>query len=370
MRHPLQAICPYFAMFPEEFARGHIEQFTVRGDLVFDPFSGRGTTAFEAVNCGRQAGACDVNPVAYCITAAKVAPPKLADVLDEIARIERAYSTADNAGLREIRRCLPEFFGRAFHWCSLEQLLFLRQSLEWRESSLHRFITALVLGSLHGDRDKSPSYFSNQMPRTISPKPAYAVRYWRKNNLWPHKRDVFGIIKQRAEFRLRSEVPSSCGIVKLCDVRDAHREFVECTGKVKAVVTSPPYFNVTNYEEDQWLRLWFLGGEPHPTYGRVSRDDRYTDKHRYWCFLSEAWKGIAPLLRSDAVLVCRMGGCGMSCDEITEGLLTSVRQSFENARLLRAPQESEIKGSQTHAFRPGSKGCKYEWDYVIRLESP
>ena len=41
-------------------------------------------------------------------------------------------------------------------------------------------------------------------------------------------------------------------------------------GPIRLVVTSPPYLDVTNFEEDQWLRLWFLGGPPFPTRGRIS----------------------------------------------------------------------------------------------------
>ena len=49
MRNRLHSICPYFAMFPEEFARNHIENLTDKGDLVLDPFSGRGTTLLQAL---------------------------------------------------------------------------------------------------------------------------------------------------------------------------------------------------------------------------------------------------------------------------------------------------------------------------------
>ena len=30
--------------------------------------------------------------------------------------------------------------------------------------------------------------------------------------------------------------------------------------RAKLLLTSPPYFGVTNYHYDQWLRLWLLGG--------------------------------------------------------------------------------------------------------------
>src|SRR5260370_33378460 len=64
MRHRFHALCPYFAMFPESFASTWIERLTKPGEVVLDPFSGRGTTAFQALLMRRRAIACDVNDVA------------------------------------------------------------------------------------------------------------------------------------------------------------------------------------------------------------------------------------------------------------------------------------------------------------------
>ena len=36
-RHPLHAICPYFAMFPESFVREHVDMLSKKGDWVSDP---------------------------------------------------------------------------------------------------------------------------------------------------------------------------------------------------------------------------------------------------------------------------------------------------------------------------------------------
>ena len=55
MRHRLHALCPYFAMFPESFAETWIDQLSKPGEIVLDPFSGRGTTAFQSMLMGRQA---------------------------------------------------------------------------------------------------------------------------------------------------------------------------------------------------------------------------------------------------------------------------------------------------------------------------
>lgn len=183
-KHRLHALCPYFAMFPETFARDNILRYTRTGELVLDPFSGRGTTLLEALLNDRDAIACDVNPVAYCVSAAKAEPPKLSRVICELNRLQADFLFASRRIEHEMAN-LPLFFRRAFHSSTLRVLLFLRSALEWKRLPTHRFIAALLLGHLHGECDRSVQYLSNQMPHTISTKPDYSLRYWRKNHLSP-----------------------------------------------------------------------------------------------------------------------------------------------------------------------------------------
>lgn len=367
MRNPLHSICPYFAMFPETFAEEHIKRFTSEGEYVFDPFSGRGTTLFQALLMGRRAIATDTNPVAFCISAAKSRVPTFATVIREIECLEAQFERFSHKTLIDERQKLTSFFHRAFYYSTLEQLLFLRRILNWRHSLVHRFITAMVLGSLHGDMDKSPSYFSNQMPRTISPKPKYSIEYWQRLNLWPRKRNVFQILRDCAVLRLTNGRPKVKGQVALIDAREAASAFPSLHGKIKAVITSPPYLDVTNYEEDQWLRLWFLGSEERPMYNKFSQDNRHKNKALYWKFLEEVWQGIIPLVQDNATLVCRMGAKSIEPKQIHDSLLASVRKAFPKSELITRPKASMLRNRQTNAFRPGSKGCLFEIDYLIRL---
>jgi hypothetical protein len=355
-------------MFPEGFAEEQIERYSSRGDLICDPFSGRGTTLLQGLLLKRRAVATDINPVAYCISAAKADAPPLAVVTREIRTLQGLYLDANHESLETERLLLPPFFRRSFYHSTLREILFLRSVLRWRDARVHRFIAALALGSLHGEMDKSSSYFSNQMPRTISTKPDYSVDYWNRLNLWPKKRDVFELLLKRAEFRLRKEdIPEITGEVALGDARTSASFFPNSLGKVKLIVTSPPYLNVTSYEEDQWLRLWFLGNEPNPTYGQVSRDDRYLNAEKYWKFLTEAWQGGAALLAPNATLVCRIGAKGLSLEEITCGLRNSLRDAFPKLRRKKPPVVSKIRNRQTEYFRPGSKGCLYEMDFAFSV---
>jgi len=53
----------YRACFKPQLPRFFIERLTQPGDLVYDPFMGRGTTLLEAVLLGRRAAGCDINPL-------------------------------------------------------------------------------------------------------------------------------------------------------------------------------------------------------------------------------------------------------------------------------------------------------------------
>ena len=100
-KHVLHALCPYFAMFPHTFARQQILQHTKLGDIVLDPFSGRGTTLLESRLLGRPAVALDINPVAALVTGAKAEIPQLHSVEQRLYELEREYGESEKAALIE-----------------------------------------------------------------------------------------------------------------------------------------------------------------------------------------------------------------------------------------------------------------------------
>jgi hypothetical protein len=64
----------YPARFGERFVREAVSSFSRRGDLVFDPFCGGGTTVVEALSQGRMAVGSDLSELALFIAAAKTTP--------------------------------------------------------------------------------------------------------------------------------------------------------------------------------------------------------------------------------------------------------------------------------------------------------
>ena len=363
MRHPLHSICPYFAMFPEEFVARQIYAYTQRGDTIFDPFSGRGTTVFESLLHGRPAAGVDINPVAACISGAKADAPLLTSVDRRLRRLEEmapdAHPLAAPAG---------DFFSACFHPHTLQQLLFLRDQLDWKHARVDRFIAAVVLGCLHGESHKSRNCLSNRMPRTISTKPDYSVRWWIEKGYTAPDRDVFAVVRRMARYRLRHPPAALRGVVRRRDARGAAAGFPGLRGSVCLMVTSPPYLDTTHYAEDQWLRLWFLGGAERPT-SRTDGDDRHTNLEAYWQFLTEAWAGCAALLRDDAVIVVRIGGARICKDDLLAGLRRSFVTGLASAdvRTLHAGTTTAIRNRQTNVFRPGTTRERYEHDFAFRI---
>ena len=63
------------------------------GDVVLDPFSGRGTTPLQACAEGRIGVGNDLNPFAHLLTAAKVEPPTEAEVRTRLISLRLGYAT-------------------------------------------------------------------------------------------------------------------------------------------------------------------------------------------------------------------------------------------------------------------------------------
>lgn len=361
-RHRFHSICPYFAMFPETFVRRNVLAWSKQGDVILDPFSGRGTTVFESLLNGRTGIGCDTNPVAVCLSKAKAEPPALKGVSQRLDVLERKSNRFLGSQAPEMK---DEFFTLCFHENTLRQLLFLRKTLDWRRDRTDCLIAALALGCLHGESHRTELCFSNRMPRTISTKPAYSVRWWKERGCLPPARDVFAILQSAAEFRYWCPLPELRGRVVEGDVRRASSLLRSYREKVKLVVTSPPYLDITDYHEDQWLRLWFLGGATKPV-RRQGKDDRHRRIDAYWQFLREAWKGIVPLLQESAQIVVRVGGTRLDQDELQTGLLESLNSTGRKFKLAESRQ-TLIKNGQRRIFQAATDKASVEHDFRFKL---
>lgn len=344
-------------MFPESFVQKHLI-WTREDDVVFDPFSGRGTTVFESLLSGRRAVASDINPVAVCISRAKAQVPPEGAALERLRQVESTFAPCaiDH---------LPQFFRHCFHERTLMQILHLRRELQWNRRGIDCFLAAIALGRLHGESHRSGAYFSNRMPRTISTKPDYSVRWWEEHGYIAPERDVFSIMRADIIYRYESPVPAHRGHVCSGDVRSSHILFPKLKKEVGLIITSPPYIDTTNFEEDQWLRLWFLGGDDHPKNSRG--DHRHSSIELYWQFLQEAWSGIGPLLRRKARIVVRIGGTRLSYADAQDGLARTLEAGLGQRVYLVEKGESDIRDGQHRSFRATLRSRRSEYDFHWQL---
>ena len=355
-------------MFPPAFVRDQIEAFTKRGDVVLDPFCGRGTAPFEALVQDRIGLGCDISPVAACISSAKLNAPTINRVLGRLDELNTQWKGWRGKGAVSVgSQAYPKFFDRAYSQLTLRQLLFLRQRLKWRSSPVDGFVASLVLAYMHGESRDSGHYLSNHMPHSIALYPQYLIRYWRKRRWKPPETDVFTVLENRAQFRLSSGAPDLRGKAVQADARTLGNTLRSYGKQARLIVTSPPYFDLVNFAKSQWLRLWFLGGLPFPAYHPFGVDDRHVSESSYFDFLSECWRGAKKLVAPKATLVCRIGAKRVSEDILKQGLLTSVRACWPRAELISAPSASDFPSRQTDTFCPGTTGCRREWDFAFRL---
>src|SRR5215216_909530 len=93
--HSLHPMCSYLASFPAALAHAFIARYSRPGDVVLDPFSGRGTAPLQASAEGRIGVGNDLNPFAHLLTAAKVEPPTLAEARTRATALRLAWASTN-----------------------------------------------------------------------------------------------------------------------------------------------------------------------------------------------------------------------------------------------------------------------------------
>jgi hypothetical protein len=308
--YALNAICPYFTMFPLEYPLRIVKKHKRDNPTVIDPFCGRGTTTYAARRIGLRSYGLDTSPVAVAVAKAKLSSASSTDILALAKEL-----------IEPEPREIPDtpFFRRAYSKSTLRELCSLREGLlrirkETHESTLLR---AAALGCLHGPRanDLSRSgYFSNQMPRTFASKPDYSVQYWKSKGLTAPRLSVLDVLRRKLDRipNLDSATRGSFRNIRCADARKA-RSYGNLKGRL-LVVTSPPYYGMRTYVQDQWLRNWFLGGPAEVSYetevqlSHCGHASFVRDLARVWTHLKKRADGIdlyvrlgtIPSVKSDA----------------------------------------------------------------------
>ena len=246
----------YRACFKPQLPRFFINLLTRPGDIVYDPFSGRGTTALEAGLCGRNAIANDANPLSRLLTEPRFFPPALEEVGVRLAAIPREGKRAD---------CDLSMF---YHPETEREIVALRRYLlDRREAGTADAVDAWI-GMVATNRltGHSPGFFSvYTLPPNQAVSPLSQRRINEKRGQEPEYRDTHALILKKSKSLMarltaaeRANLSRAGGNARFL-TGDAGYTPAIGTGTVRLTVTSPPFLDIVQYREDNWLRCWFSG---------------------------------------------------------------------------------------------------------------
>lgn len=248
--HSLHEIS-YRACFKPQLPAYFIDRFTSAGDVVLDPFMGRGTTALQAALTGRTAYGSDINPLSTILVAPRLNPPALFDIEKALRAIPQ---TADVP-----TECLELL--TFFHPQTLSHLIATKNWFAEKEAnnamtSEDYWIRMVILNRLSGH---SPGFLS---VKTMPPNQAVSVEKQaqinKKHNRTPEPKDLIGIVMKKSKALLRSGYPPTSDKHKLGCYHADDLDYIN-DSEVKLAVTSPPFLDIVDYTRDNWLRLWFAG---------------------------------------------------------------------------------------------------------------
>ena len=251
----------YRACFKPQLPRFFIQRLTSPGDVVYDPFMGRGTTLLEAALMGRVPAGNDINPLSPVLIKPRLNPPDM----DEIKRRLDQIKWNDPV---EIWDELHVFF----HPETLQEITNLKQYLQAREQNgtldhLDEWIRMVAINRLTGH---SPGFFSVY---TLPPNQAVSIQSQQKinqeRNQIPPRKNVPALILKKSRNLLKDITPEKLGALRSVGEQSilANAPAAETTelpsGSISLVVTSPPFLDVVQYAIDNWLRCWFIGVDAH-----------------------------------------------------------------------------------------------------------
>jgi len=283
--HSLHEIS-YRACFKGQLPEFFIARLTRPGDVVLDPFMGRGTTPVQAAVMGRQAFGNDINPLSVLLTRPRLRPVTLREVASALETVDWSRG--------EIRR---EDLLAFYHPATLRELEALRLWLDGRatagddEDRVADWIRMVAINRLSGH---SPGFFSG---RSMPPNQAVSIKSQLRINerlgVSPPERDVAALILRKSKSLLRDGCAPGQMRYNLRTGSAWNLPWI-ADATVDLTVTSPPFLDIVQYSADNWLRCWFAGIDP---------DTVAIDMHR----TEQAWMEMVKNVLTEQARVLRPG---------------------------------------------------------------
>ncbi|MFQ5583593.1 MAG: DNA methyltransferase [Calditrichia bacterium] len=265
----------YRACFKGQLPRFFINLLSEPGDVVYDPFSGRGTTIIEAALLGRNVFSNDINPLSRILCYPRLHIPDITSLKERLSDIPLEEQLAADIDLSMFYH--PGTEGEIV---SLRNYLKERQQ-SGREDDLDRWIRMVATNRLSGH---SKGFFSVY---TLPPNQAVSAESQKKinekRNQIPEYRNVKELILRKSTSLLRTltavqrENLRRAAEQAIFLVEDARYTKALAKNSVKLTVTSPPFLDVVQYARDNWLRCWFNGIEADEIASKITMTRKIND---------------------------------------------------------------------------------------------
>ena len=245
----------YRACFKPQLPRYFIERYSKEGDTIYDPFMGRGTTIIEAALLKRNVIGNDVNPLSKILAAPRLDIPGIDEVEKRLAKIKFSKKAKANIDLSMFYH--PETEAEIV---SLQEYLANRKK-DRKEDTVDQWIRMVATNRLTGHSVGFFSVYTLPPNQATLPKSQIRINLLRKQT--PEYRNVRNIILKKTRTLLKRV--SEHDRENLAAIRhrsrflstDARQTLQINDGTIQLTVTSPPFLNIVQYSNDNWLRCWF-----------------------------------------------------------------------------------------------------------------
>lgn len=245
----------YRACFKPQLPRFFIERLTQKGDIVYDPFNGRGTTVIEAALLGRNIIANDINPLSIVLSKARLFVPDIIALKKRLNQIKIDYHLKADLDL-------SMFYDKKTE----SEIVSLKDYLQRKkenntEDELDFWIRMVATNRLTGHSKNFFSIYTLPPNQAMSAEKQIKINQIRnqkpeykntKNIILKKTLDLIEDINKETKHQLKNVAENAIFLNK--DGRftnEIPENFVQLT------VTSPPFLDVVQYADDNWLRCWF-----------------------------------------------------------------------------------------------------------------
>lgn len=410
---------PYVGAYSQSLAEWFVRVYSDHGDTVFDPFSGRGTTAMQALWMGRNMITNDLSPYSHALCHSIMFVPYMRDViifiknLEEYINNDRCTVSKDYAG-----KGSEDDAAKLYHESTFDKIIKLRNILNNRDILLgfgddlfkdinygnnlkesytyrHEIVmfTRMIMSQLMLHSSQDMSFNGIKTRGTDNTYIRGILKYYRTLGETPKRVNIFENMRYYIEKMGLDELDVRDMFVKL------ERKMISCDARkldlpdkcVDIVVTSPPYYSNLNYGMANWLRIWSIGGIGDPLVGnRMNPEmmemqhnseiygktyDRITDKSggtvdnpmAYSNFTGWYLKELYRVLKDDACAVIVVGDYGNKRKVEAWRLVTDRAEIFGFKPQTVIMDELNKQTKSSTQFQAKHDGGKNDFDVCVVL---